>query len=328
MLQWLVERLRRLRTWLRVRIGAWRGRWQRGQVRVPEAVVFPGPFASLFSTDLWRYGLYCPPGLADTEPAPLIVLLHGCRQSALRFAVASGWTAHANRARLRLLCPDQRRSANPYRCWNWFTPAAQRGAGEQRLVLAAIDAAAKRVAVLPDSVVVVGLSAGGALAALLAFHHPTRVRAALCVAGLPLLGPINVQDPRDVMKSGLRASATTAVSRLPPCAPLAVIHGDADAVVNPVCAEQLIEQVLATHRGNEPTPSNASAGGTRSIDYRSGGMLVARSVRIAGLGHAWTGGPGGHDYCEAGGAPLVTLCAQFLRDVESTARTRPGRGSR
>lgn len=319
MLQWLVERLRRLRTWLRVRVGTWRGRWQRGQVRVPGAAVFPGPFSTLFASDHWRYGLYCPPGLADTEPAPLIVLLHGCRQSALRFAVASGWTAHANRERMRLLCPEQRRRANPYRCWNWFIPAAQRGSGEQLLVLAAIDDAAQRVAVAPDSVVVVGLSAGGALAALLAFHHPSRVRAAVSVAGLPLLGSLNVQDPRDVMKSGLRASATSNVTRLPPCAPLAIIHGEADAVVNPVCADQLIEQVLATHRRDAPTPADKSAA-TRSTDYRSGGTLVARSIRIAGLGHAWTGGPGGHDYCEAGGAPLVTLCAQFLRDVGSTAR--------
>ncbi|MGH6624113.1 MAG: extracellular catalytic domain type 1 short-chain-length polyhydroxyalkanoate depolymerase, partial [Burkholderiaceae bacterium] len=311
--------LRTLRTWLWVRIGALRGRWHRGQVRAPEAVLFPGPFAALFASDRWRYGLYCPPGLDDAATAPLFVLLHGCKQSALRFAVATGWTAHADRARVRLLCPEQRRSANPYRCWNWFTPAAQRGVGEQAMILAAIDDTRERVAIDEGNVVVIGLSAGGAMAALLAFHHPARLRAAIAVAAPPLLGPLNVQDPRDVMKEGLRAPAETSVRHLAPCAPLAVIHGTADEVVNPRCAEQLIEQVLATHRSKDVTFSTISEAPFRSVDYRSSDGLVARRISIAGLAHGWTGGPGGHDYCEAGGAPLVALCAQFLRDLDARA---------
>jgi poly(3-hydroxybutyrate) depolymerase len=56
----------------------------------------------------WRYGLYVPAGLADAVAAPLIVVLHGCKQRALNFACASGWTAFADRAAVRLLCPDQR----------------------------------------------------------------------------------------------------------------------------------------------------------------------------------------------------------------------------
>jgi len=324
MLQWLVRRFRALRTWLRVRIGTLRGRWQRGTVRAPEAILFPGPFAALFAaSDRWRYGLYCPPGLDDATVAPLFVLLHGCRQSALRFAVATGWTAHAKRARVRLLCPEQRRSANPFRCWNWFTPAAQRGVGEQTLVLAAIDDAIARVAVDRTMVVVIGLSAGGAMAALLAFHHPARLRAAIAVAAPPLLGPLNAQDPRDVMKEGLRAAPELSVRNLAPCAPLAVIHGSADEIVDPHCAEQLIEQVLATHRNEDVTHSAAGEAAIRSVDYRSSSGLVARRISIEGLGHGWSGGPGGHDYCEAGGAPLVSLCAQFLRDLDASAQQAP-----
>jgi len=323
MLQWLVQRFRALRTWLRVRVGTLRGRWQRGQVRAPGAVLFPGPFAALFASDRWRYGLYCPPGLDDKVAAPLFVLLHGCRQSALRFAVASGWTAHAKRARVRLLCPEQRRSANPFRCWNWFTPAAQRGVGEQALILAAIDDAIARVAVDRTMIVVIGLSAGGAMAALLAFHYPARLRAAIAVAAPPLLGPLNTQDPRDVMKEGLRAPADLSVRHLAPCAPLAVIHGTADEVVNPRCAEQLIEQALATHRSEDVSLPAVSEEPNHSVDHRSNGRLFARRISIAGLGHGWTGGPGGHDYCEAGGAPLASLCAQFLRDLDAPALQTP-----
>ena len=142
MWRWIVRTWRTARTWLRVRIGLARGRWQRGVVRAPAASLL----ASLRDRDdggrcsSWRFGLYCPAGIEDRDEAPLIVLLHGCRQNALRFAVASGWTAYADRARVRLLCPSQRLRANPLGCWNWFLLPAQRGGGELAVALGAIDA--------------------------------------------------------------------------------------------------------------------------------------------------------------------------------------------
>jgi len=117
-----------------------------------------------FAVHVWRYGLYAPPGLRDDEAAPLLVVLHGCRQRALGFAYAAGLTKLADRARLRLLCPQQRRLANLYRCWNWFIPQAQRGEGEIRVIRAMLDDVASRVPVQAGAVAAVGLSAGGALA--------------------------------------------------------------------------------------------------------------------------------------------------------------------
>ena len=132
MLSRLATWFQRLRTWLAVRLGLWRGQWRRGQVGVPDARLVP----TLLANDTWSYGLYCPTGLRDDAPAPLIVLLHGCKQRALGFAQASGFTRAAERERVRLLCPEQRTRANLWRCWNWFVPAAQRGAGELLVVRA------------------------------------------------------------------------------------------------------------------------------------------------------------------------------------------------
>ena len=55
-------------------------------------------------------------------------------------------------------------------------------------------------------------------------------------------------------------------------------------------------------------------------DYRApaGPVLpgvIVRSVLVRGLAHVWTGGPGGHPFCEKGGPPLTALCVQFLRDA-------------
>lgn len=318
----LADLLLRLRTWLAVRLGLWRGQWRRGRVSVSGAHWLPGPFG----VHTWRYGLYSPAGLGDDEAAPLLLVLHGCRQRALGFAFAAGLTRVADRARLRLLCPQQRRLANPWRCWNWFTPAAQRGEGELRLVRALLDEVAARVRV--QAVAAVGLSSGGGLAALLAFHLADRFRAVVVVAAPPLLGGHNLQDPRDVMKHGLRLPPVTA---LPvgqrACAPLAIVHGTADEVVNPGCAEQLQAQAIASlkrERLEIEAEQRTPADGTSVTDYRSAGLLRLRRIEVAGLGHQWSGGPGGHPYCVPGGAPLAELCAQFLRDAGLVAGRAAG----
>jgi poly(hydroxyalkanoate) depolymerase family esterase len=308
-MQWL----RRLRTFLLIRLGIWRGRWRRAQVEVGGVRFFAGALDVRF----WRYGLYSPAGLSDDVPAPLIVVLHGCRQRALNFAFATGWTGFADRASVRLLCPDQRRIANLFRCWNWFHPLAQGGRGELDVITAMLDDAAKHVRV--EAVAAVGMSAGGALAALLAFHHPARFRAVVAFAAPPLIG-MNMQNPQNVMQRGLAMSPLIALgARHDACARLAIVQGTSDDVVNPRCAEQLLAQAVESQRRAgvqadrvEVTPGTAEVAVT---DFRTQAGTVLRSVLVRGLGHVWTGGPGGHPFCERKGAPLTALCVQFLRDA-------------
>ncbi len=310
----LFHLLARLRTWLLVRLGLWRGQWRRGRVVVPAARLFPG----LLANDRWSYGLYCPRGLRDDAPAPLVVLLHGCKQRALGFAQASGFTRAADAQRFRLLCPEQRRRANLWRCWNWFTPAAQRGQGELEVVRAMLDEVGRQVAVAPGAVAAVGLSAGGGLAALLAFYAADRVDAVVVVAAPPLLGATNLQDPRDVLKRGLAVAPTLALGNGRAVAPLMVVQGRADAVVDPRCAEQLVEQAVRVNERSRPAlqaSTTSPSDGVARTDYRDAdGLLRVRALRIERLGHAWTGAPGGHPFVAAEGAALTRLAVQFLRD--------------
>jgi poly(hydroxyalkanoate) depolymerase family esterase len=248
----------------------------------------------------------------------LIILLHGCKQRALGFAYASGWTEFADRWRVRLLCPDQRRMANLFRCWNWFHPSAQRGNGELDVITAMIDDAARRVKVQANGVAVVGLSAGGALAALLAFHRAERFNAVIAVAGLPLLGNLGIQSPQAVMRRGLSFSPMLALGTTrTACAPLAILHGSADDIVHPRCSEQLLEQAIESNRraGVKVQKAATSTASPTVTDYRADGTLLLRTIEVPDLGHLWTGGPGGHPFCEPGGPPLMALCTDFLRDV-------------
>lgn len=322
MSRWIANRLLALRTWLRVRLGLWRGQWRRGRVTVSAIPFQAWPFGG----STWGYGLYAPAGLPDREAAPLLIVLHGCKQSALRFAHAAGFTRLADRARVRLLCPQQRRLANPWVCWNWFAPLAQAGGSEVRVILAMLDDVAAQVHVDTAAVGAVGLSAGGGLATLLAFHEPERIRAVAVVAAPPLLGSFAALDPRDVMRRGLLFPPSLALGlRQRACAALAIIHGAADAVVHPLCAAQLEAQALESLRragidvARRDTRSTAAE---TVVDYRSGDALRLRRIDLAGLGHEWAGGPGGHLYCRHGGPPLTALCARFLREVGVLGRRR------
>lgn len=307
----------RFRTWAAVRTGLWRGRWQRHelQANVAHWTWWPWPFGAR----RWHYALYQPAGLASNAAAPLVVLLHGCKQEALGFAQASGWVAAADRERLRLLCPEQRDGANAWRCWNWFHPPAQAGKGELDVVMQAL--AEVRATHGCSWVAAVGLSAGGAMAALLAFHHASRLDAVVAVAAPPLLGLGNLQDPRQVMARGLAISAHLPVVLLRHCAPLLVLHGEADDVVAPACAEQLAaqaRQVLARAHGPLAPRPATSAHGT-GTDHLAGARLQLRELRLPGLGHAWTGGPGGHAYTPHDGPPLTALALDFIHTVTGDA---------
>ncbi|MBL8340300.1 MAG: alpha/beta fold hydrolase [Rubrivivax sp.] len=310
-MKWLSLRpqWQRLRNWLAKRLGLWRGRWLRMEVQAQVArwTWWPWPWAQ----GHWDCALYRPAGLADGDEAPLVVLLHGCGQHAMEFAHASGLVAAADRERFRLLCPEQRERANAWRCWNWFHPPAQNGQGELHVVLHALEAAAAQVRV--SQVAAVGLSAGGGLAALLAFHHAARFDAVVTVAAPPLLGRASLQDPRKVMKEGLAISPTIATLLIERCAPLLVLHGADDDVVAPRCAEQLVAQALHVWKraGGELARTALDDG----AEYRAGERLVLRQRLLPGLAHAWSGAPGGHAYVLNDGPPLTLLATTFLRET-------------
>jgi poly(hydroxyalkanoate) depolymerase family esterase len=274
-------------------------RWRHGRVR-------PNGAASLS----WHYGLYTPSGLRDDERAPLIVVLHGCTQRALRFAHASGWTALADATGARLLCPEQRRAANHHGCWNWFHSAAQNGEGEVGVITAMIDEVAALVSVDGNAIAAAGVSAGGALSTLLAFHCAGRFRAVIAVAAPTLSESAWPTSSRDAASLGADA---------PGCAPLAIIHGTADTIVHPRCADNIQEQALGLLRlagtHTESRPGASTHGRATVTDFRERGRLLIRRIDLEGHGHAWTGGPGGHYYCEPAGLPLTGFCHEFLRDV-------------
>ena len=242
-----------------------------------------------------------------------------------------------------VLLPRQAPQANEWGCWNWFEANTERGAGEAAIVAAQIVRARRRYRARRERVWVAGLSAGGALAAILGLRHPRLVRGVLVHSGLACGAASSAAAALRVMREGpdtnvvrIADDAYVAQRRNVYDVPLLVIHGDRDDVVSLRNADALVSQYLAFNRrvrgeaggvddGLPPSFASAHAeAGTahafRLDDWHAGGALAVRRVVVEGLAHAWSGGGAARAFADPRGPSALGLLAAFVRDVHGVDR--------
>jgi poly(3-hydroxybutyrate) depolymerase len=283
------------------------------------------------------YLVYVPAGWSRWKRASLLVLLHGCRQTPEDLAALTRIANRADAEGLLVLLPRQSPNANDWGCWNWFEANTERGAGEAAIVAAQIVAVRRRYRARRERVWVAGMSAGGALAAILGLRHPRLVRGVLVHSGLACGAASTPANAMKVMRQGPDTSvvrvadeAYAAEGREARDVPLLVIHGDRDDVVSPRNADALVEHYLrftARSRGASvasvgvPPPfatAREAAGakhGFRVDDWQLDARPLVRRVEVEGLGHAWSGGDGGYAYADPGGPDALDFLAAFVRDT-------------
>jgi poly(hydroxyalkanoate) depolymerase family esterase len=288
-----------------------------------EAPVSPGRFVSgaySNAAGTRAYKLWVPG--TDTgvtaSARPLIVMLHGCTQDADDFARGTRMNEHAHRHGCYVLYPIQDGAANPQRCWRWFESANQaRGRGEPSILAGMTTQLAGEHDIDPARIYVAGLSAGAAMAMVLAETYP-EIFAALAVhSGLPLGAARDVPSAFAAMagRSTPQAGIDPARRSTRPV-PGLVIHGAADRTVAPCNGDAVVRQLreryehgagnaLVLRSTTEPTHA-------KSCFHTADGRLVIEHWSVRNGGHAWSGGSGAGSYTDPAGPDATARIVEFF----------------
>lgn len=252
------------------------------------------------------YKLYVPPGAAD-RPMPLVVMLHGCNQNPDDFAAGTGMNTLAQELGVLVLYPAQSQGANPARCWNWFKHNHQgRNGGEAALIANMAKVVAAQRAADSGRIYIAGLSAGGAMAALVAAAHPDVFAAVGVHSGLAPGAAKSLPQGLAAMRSGAAAVGGASLSRATLPVPTIVFHGDQDTTVHPMNGDQVMAAALAGNSQRDIVGASAvllkkgvSTGG-RNYSHTVYGSLpaVGELWVLHGAGHAWSGGHASGSYTD------------------------------
>jgi poly(hydroxyalkanoate) depolymerase family esterase len=266
-----------------------------------------------------RYKLYVPAGLTGTagQPRPLVVMLHGCTQNPDDFAVGTGMNERARAQGFCVLYPEQSPDANPQRCWNWFKHNHQRrGSGEPALIASMTQAIMKEHAIDARRVFIAGLSAGGAMAAIVADAYPEIFAAVGVHSGLPNGAASNVSEALAVMNSGHSGNGKLPTQPPQRLVPTIVFHGDQDRTVHPRNGEQVIASALGSAAAASPrVAQGVSAHGKRytsATHHGDTGKVLAEHWLVHGAGHAWSGGHAKGSYTDDKGPDATAEMLRFF----------------
>ncbi len=235
---------------------------------------------------------FAPP---DLRPQPaLVVVLHGCGQTAAGYDVGTGWSTLAKHYGFALLMPEQQSANNAHTCFNWFNPEdTTRGHGEACSIRQMIARMVSQHRIDKDRVFITGLSAGGAMTSAMLATYPEVFAAGAIVAGISYGTATNV---REALNSMMRAPARpahelgdlvrNASKHRAPWPKISVWHGSADRTVSPGNADEIVKQWLDVHR----LPAHPMAEGTvdgypHQVWWNADGETVVESYTITGMAH-------------------------------------------
>jgi poly(hydroxyalkanoate) depolymerase family esterase len=267
---------------------------------------------------------YVPDGLR--AGAALVVVLHGCTQTAAGYDRGSGWSQLAAEAGFAVLFPEQQRANNPNLCFNWYNPEdARRGSGEALSIRQMVAAMIAAHDLDPARVYVTGLSAGGAMTSVMLATYPEVFAGGAIIAGLPFGTASTVPEAFDRMRGhgGPDAAALGRLIRAAsdhrgPWPTVSVWHGHSDATVSAANANMIVEQWRGVHElGEQPSLSETVEGYPRHVWRDAAGRDAIEEYRITGMGHGTPLKTAGEDGCGIAGPYMLEARISSTRRIAS-----------
>lgn len=299
-----------------------------GKWSARRCTLVPQPGELIPQLPYWLYE----PSAHHRGPLPLVVMLHGCRQTPDDFAAGTQMNALAEREGFLVAYPQQPLRRQVHRCWQWFDLGATEGGREAQAIATLIESLASRRDVLPNQIYLAGLSAGASMAAAVAMRYPGRIAAVATHSGVVIGAADNARGGLKAMQQGSSCDPETlldaaGITAGGPTMPALVLHGLDDDAVNPVNARLLARQFLAYNRlpdaltGQRYLARDGQAGIAdmppgHFLDARFGtpGKDEVRLCEIAGLDHAWSGGDESYRFHSSTGPSASALMWEFFRD--------------
>lgn len=239
-----------------------------------------------------RMFAYLPPQLQT--PRALVVVLHGCGQTAAGYDLGAGWSTLARHYGFALLMPEQQRANNANTCFNWFNREdIARDGGEALSIRQMIAHMSKTHRIDPRRVFVTGLSAGGAMTSVMLATYPEVFAAGAVIAGLPYGIAANLREALDGMfhsparpERELGDFVRRASKHRGPWPRISVWHGSADRTVNPGNANEIVKQWLDLHDlPAAPMAETVVDGHPRQAWWNGDGETLVESYVIGNMAH-------------------------------------------
>jgi poly(hydroxyalkanoate) depolymerase family esterase len=243
----------------------------------------------------------CNPGELDARvytttdaPTGLVVVLHGCTQTASSYDRGSGWSQLAERHGFALLFPQQRRANNSNLCFNWFLPGdARRDRGEAASISQMVQHLAARYGLDRSRIFITGLSAGGAMTSVMLACYPELFAGGAVIAGLPFASANSLPEALERMRGQgapprreLAGRAMAAAAHFGPIPTLSVWHGTHDTIVDPSNATAIVDQWRDLHGlGADAGAVEIVDGHRREAWSDAQGRVLVERYDVHGMGH-------------------------------------------
>jgi len=286
-------------------------------LEIPEGAQFLSrSFASAAGSR--NYKLYVPRHPQASRRA-LLVMLHGGTQDVDDFAAGTRMNALAEEHGFVVAYPIQSKAANASLCWNWFSPENQmRGRGEPAIIAGITRQIVAEYAVDPARVFVAGLSAGGAMAAVMGATYPDLFAAVGIHSGLPYRSAADLPSAFAAMRGdaklpGQRSRKSRGTGDDSPRIRTIIFHGDADNIVHPSNATNMVEVEMGSESVERAEAGHVTnRAHTRTVTRDKSGAVVVEQWLIHGSGHAWSGGSPDGTYTDPHGPDASQEMLRFF----------------